>query len=182
MKLLETERLILRTWKTEDQDAYFNINQDPKVVEYLCGSLTLQEVEEFILAMNSQQDKYGYTLWATELKETGKLLGFIGLNYTAWEAHFTPAVEIGWRLGSQYWGKGYATEGAKAVRDYGFNTIGLKEIVSLTVPANKRSQRVMEKIGMKRDIEGNFFHAKIARDHPLSEHMLYRINKENVPS
>ncbi len=126
MKIIETERLILRTWQQEDAEAYFQINQDPKVIECLRGPMNMEQVNDFILAVNNHGDKHGYTLWATELKETKELIGFIGLNYTDWEAPFTPAVEIGWRLGSQYWGKGYATEGAKAALDFGFNKIGLE--------------------------------------------------------
>jgi len=174
--IIETERLILRTWKEEDADLYFQINQDPKVIELLRGPLTMEQVNDFILAMNQHQDKHGYTLWAVELKETAELLGFIGLNYTDWGSHFTPAVEVGWRLGSQYWGKGYATEGAKSALDYGFKKCGLKEIVSFTVPANVRSIRVMEKIGLKHDLNGNFAHPKLPADHPLSQHILYRLS------
>jgi RimJ/RimL family protein N-acetyltransferase len=174
--MIETERLILRTWKKEDAEAYFKINQDPKVIELLGGPLTLEQINDFISVMNSQVDKQGYTLWAVESKETGALMGFIGLNYTDWESHFTPAVEVGWRLGSQFWGKGYATEGAKASLDYGFKQCGLKEIVSFTVSANVRSIRVMEKIGLKRDINGDFAHPKLPVDHPLSQHILYRLS------
>ena len=175
--ILETDRLILRTWHPQDAEAYFHINQDPLVIENLRGPMTLAEVNIFISSMNDQQDKRGYTLWAVDLKSTGEFIGFIGLNYTDWEAHFTPAVEIGWRLGSQYWGKGYATEGAKTALDYGFNTLGLDEIVSFTVPANIRSIRVMEKIGMQRDLKGDFSHPKIDLLHRLSQHVLYRIRK-----
>lgn len=177
MKIIETERLILRTWKPEDAEAYFQINQDPKVIECLLGPMTTEQVNNFITAKNNQMDKYGYTLWATELKETNELIGFVGLNYTDWESHFTPAVEIGWRLGSQYWGKGYTTEDAKSALDFDFNKIALEEIVSFTVPANKRSISVMEKIGMNRDINGDFAHPKLPKDNPLSQHVLYRIRK-----
>ena len=176
--IIETERLILRTWKKEDAEAYFQINQDPKVIEFLRGPLTMEQVNDFIPAVNSHGDKRGYTLWAACLKETGELMGFIGLNYTDWESHFTPAVEVGWRLGSQFWGKGYATEGAKASLDYGFKKCGLKEIVSFTVPANVRSLRVMEKIGLKRDVNGDFAHPKSPADHPLSQHILYRLRAD----
>lgn len=179
MKILETERLILRTWKEEDAVDYFNINQDPKVIEFLRGPLTMEQVNDFIPAANSHGEKYGYTLWAVELKENGDLIGFIGLNYTDWESHFTPAVEVGWRLGSQYWGKGFATEGAKAALDYGFTRCDLKEIVSFTVPSNIRSIRVMEKIGLKRDTNGGFAHPKLAVDDPLSQHILYRLGRDD---
>ncbi len=99
------------------------------------------------------------------------------MRYIDWQAHFTPAVEIGWRLGSKNWGKGYATEGAKAALEYGFKNCGLSEIVSFTVPNNERSIAVMERIGMKRDLEGDFAHPKLEVEHPLSKHVLYRITK-----
>lgn len=117
--------------------------------------------------LNSHQVKHKFTVWAACLKETEELMGFIGLKYIDWESNFTPAVEIMWRLGSQYWGKGFATEGAKASLEYGFKQCGLKEIVSFTVPTNVRSLRVMEKIGLKRDLNGDFAHPKIPADHNL---------------
>jgi RimJ/RimL family protein N-acetyltransferase len=137
----------------------------------------MQEVKDFIAFENQQFEELGYTLWATEVKSTGKLIGFIGLNPSKWESHFTPCVEIGWRLGSEHWGKGYATEGAEAALKYGFEIVGLKEIVSFTVPANVRSIRVMEKIGMKRDFNGDFDHPYLPPNHKLSKHILYRIQK-----
>jgi RimJ/RimL family protein N-acetyltransferase len=177
--VIETARLRMRTWREEDAEPYYQINQDPRVTQYLLGALTIEQVEAFLLRVNEQQEKQGYTLWATELKSTGELIGFIGLNYTDFPAHFTPAVEIGWRLGSSHWGQGYATEGAKAVLEYGFKTCSLKEIVSFTVPENVRSIRVMEKIGLKRDPDGNFPYPKLPEDHPLSSHVLYRITRED---
>ncbi|PPE03399.1 GNAT family N-acetyltransferase [Holospora curviuscula] len=176
--IIETERLILRTLRKEDADPYFQINQDPKVIEFLPRALTMEQVNDFIPSVNNHQDKHGYTLWAAYLKETKELMGFTGLNYTDWEFNFTPAVEVGWRLGSQYWGKGYATEGSKASLEYGFKQCGLKEIVSFTVPANVRSLRVMEKIGLKRDLNGDFAHPKFPADHKLSHHVLYRLSAD----
>lgn len=175
--IIETDRLYLRTWQPQDAEPYWAINQDPRVIEFLRGVLTQDDVNQFIRGANQHQEKWGFTLWAAELKATGELMGFIGLNYTDWSAHFTPAVEVGWRLGSQYWGQGYATEGAKAALDFGFNRIGLDEIVSFTVPMNKRSIRVMEKIGLQRDGKGDFRHPKLALDHPLSLQVLYRLKK-----
>ena len=176
--IIETERLILRTWEKEDADIYFQINQDPKVIKLLRGPLTMKQINNFIIAVNKHQDKHGYTLWAIELRATKEFIGFAGLNYIEWEAHFTPAVEMGWRLGSQYWGNGYATEGAKASLDYGFKKCDLQEIVSFTVPENVGSIRVMEKLGLKRDLNGDFAHPKLAADHKLSHHVLYRISAE----
>ncbi len=177
--IIETERLYLRTWQVLYAKPYFDINQDPKVIEFLLGSMSMEAVNQFMHDKNQQQEKRGFTLWATELKATSEFIGFIGLNYTDWEAHFTPAVEVGWRLGSQYWGKGYATEGAKAALAFGFNTVGLDEVVSFSVPMNQRSLRVMEKIGLQHDPADNFRHPKLALEHPLSQHVLYRLKKEN---
>ena len=174
MKMIETDRLILRTWREEDAEPYFYLNQDPKVIEFLRGPLSMDQVKDFMTVTNEHQEKYGYSLWASVLKESNEFIGFIGLNYIDWKAHFTPAVEVGWRLALQYWGKGFATEGAKAALDFGFRECGLTEIVSFTVPANVRSIHVMEKIGMKRDFNGDFAHPKLPVDHPLSQHILYR--------
>ncbi len=176
--MIETERLILRTWKKEDAEKYFQMNQDPKVIELLRGPLTMEQVIDFISAVNNHADKHGYALYAAELKATSELIGFIGLNYIDWESHFTPAIEIAWRLGSQYWGKGFATEGAKASLEYGFKQCTLKEIVSFTVPANTRSIRVMEKIGLNRDVHGDFAHPQLPADHRLSQHILYRLTQD----
>lgn len=175
MNVIETERLILRTWTHNDAEEYYRINQEAKVIEFLPAALTLQEVYDFIAFVSQQFDEKGYTLWATEEKMSGKFIGFIGLNTPKWQAPFGPFIEIGWRLSSEYWGKGYATEGAKAVLKYGFETLALKEIVSFTVPDNVRSIQVMEKIGMVRDINGDFMHPKLSPDHKLSKHILYRI-------
>ena len=177
MIIINTKRLLLRTWRPEDVRPYWLINQDQKVLEFLPGPLSLEQIETFIDGANRQQELKGYCLWAVELKETGALLGFVGLQYIDYEARFTPAVEIGWRLCSAYWGSGYASEGALAALEYGFNECGLKKVVSFTVPANLRSQRVMQKIGMQRDFGGNFAHPKLPTDHPLSQHILYRITK-----
>ena len=133
----------------------------------------------FIERMNTQLSGENYTLWAVEEKNSQQFMGFIGLNRPVWEAHFTPCVEIGWRLAFSFWGRGYATEGAQAVLNYAFDTLKLKEIVAFTVPDNLRSQRVMEKIGMIRDIQGDFLHPKIDPVNSLAKHYLFRINKQS---
>ena len=175
--IIETGRLILRTWRKEDTDHCFQINQDPKVNE-LRGSLTMRQVKDFILSTNNEHDQNSYCIFASESKVTKEMIGFIGLKYIDWKPNLTDSVSIGWQLGSQYWGKGYATEGAKACLEYGFKKCGLKEIVSFTVPANVRSLRVMEKIGLKRDVNGDFAHPKLPADHPLSQHILYRLRAD----
>jgi len=179
MKVIETERLILRTWAAHDADAYFRINQDPRVYEFLLGPITREQVNAFIESSIQSFNDHRFCLFAVALKENNALIGFIGLSIPKFEAHFTPCVEIGWRLSSQHWGKGYATEGARAVLDYGFNTIGLGEIVAFTVPANKRAIQVMEKLSMKRDLDGDFPHPLVTEGHPLSHHVLYKVSKNS---
>lgn len=173
--IIETPRLILRAWKKEDAEAYFQINQDPKVIEFLPSSMTMEEVALFMERENQNFLKKRFCLFATEVKVSKEMIGFIGLSNPSFQAHFTPCVEIGWRLGSQYWGQGYATEGARAVLHYAFETLGLNEVVSFTTLENKRSKAVMDRIGMQRDREGDFAHPRLASEHPLSAHLLYRI-------
>jgi len=177
--MIETERLILRKWREEDIEPFTKINQDPKVTEFLRGSMDFAAAKLFIQDANEAIEKYNFGLWAATLNETKQLIGYIGLNIPKFEAHFTPCVEIGWRLGFKFWGKGYAPEGAKACLEYGFNKIGLDEIISFTAVGNAKSIRVMEKIRMKRDGNGNFKHPQLSENHPLSEHVLYRIKKSD---
>ena len=177
--ILETERLILRLWREADAHDYYEINQDPRVLEFLGGPLTMKQVTDFFSVANDRYEKQGFTLWAVELKESSVLIGFIGLDLVRLDIHFTPAVEIAWRLGSQYWGNGYATEGARAALAYGFKSCGLKEIVSFTVPANHRSLRVMEKIGLHRDVSGDFAHPLLPATDSLSQHLLYRLSLDD---
>ncbi|OJW10232.1 MAG: GNAT family N-acetyltransferase [Legionella sp. 39-23] len=155
------------------------MNQDSQVMEFIPNLWTMDMVTSFIERMNTQLAAENYTLWAVEEKNSQQFMGFIGLNRPVWEAHFTPCVEIGWRLAFSFWGRGYATEGAQAVLNYAFDTLKLKEIVAFTVPDNLRSQRVMEKIGMIRDIQGDFLHPKIDPVNSLAKHYLFRINKQS---
>ena len=180
MILIETKRLILRTWNNNDINDYYLLNQDPKVVEFLLKTSSIEQAKEFIENMNHQFHTHGYTIFAVEEKKSGKLIGFTGLNAPKWISHFTPCVEIGWRLSSKFWGNGYATEAAKAVLDYGFKECALKEILAWTVPANLRSIRVMEKIGMERDIDGDFNHPDVPEGHELLKHILYRIKGHSI--
>lgn len=172
---IETERLLLRSWEISDKEEFFKINQNLNVIRYLPRSLTMHEVEDFIQKQQENFKKHGYCLWAAELKETGQLIGFTGLNWT----DFLNKTEIGWRLCSDHWGKGYATEGAEAVLEYALNKLELDEVVSFTVPDNTKSIMVMERIGMKRDFTADFNHPKIPLGHRLSKHILYKKCKEN---
>ena len=178
VKAIETKNLILREWKPEDLPFFAAINQDPKVMEYFLKPLTEAETAAMVERIQKHFEQHGFGLFACILRSTGQCIGYVGLNVPDFSAHFTPCVEIGWRLSSDVWGKGYATEAAWAVLETGFKEHGLQEIVSFTVPANYRSIRVMEKIGMTRDADGDFYHPKVPPEHPLRLHVLYRITKE----
>ena len=176
---LETERLILREIVPEDVEAFFAMDSNPEVVKYV-GIQPLTDISqsaEMIKSIRNQYTENGIGRWAVIRKEDGKLVGWSGLKLIKEINNHQNIHDLGYRFTPEYWGKGYATEGAKAVLDYGFNQISLPEIVSFTVPMNLRSIRVMEKIGMVRDLDGDFNHTKIALDHPLSKHILYRIKK-----
>lgn len=179
MKPIVTERLLLRRWQLSDLELFAAINRDSVVMALMPKLLSVDETRADIEKKNTHIDKHGFGRYACVLQETGELIGAVGINIPDFEAHFTPCVEIGWRLSAKHWGKGYATEAAKAVLKNGFEEHGLKKIVSFTVPHNVRSLRIMEKLGMKRDETGDFHHPLLPHDHPLSLHVLYRITKED---
>ncbi|MDC0833458.1 GNAT family N-acetyltransferase [Geitlerinema sp. CS-897] len=174
---LKTERLILRRWRPSDRAPFAAINADPQVMEYFPSRLTPEQSDESIARIEAHFDRHEFGFWAVEIPHVTPLAGFIGLSVPRFEAHFTPCVEIGWRLGRQYWGRGYATEGARAALAWGFERLQLSEIVSFTVPHNWRSRRVMENIGMTRDPNDDFRHPALADTHPLSYHVLYRCDR-----
>ena len=120
-------------------------------------------------------DRNGFGLWAVEVRNVTPFIGYIGLSVPRFDAYFMPCVEVGWRLSADQWGRGYATEGARAALAFAFDVVGLREVVSFTVPANLRSRRVMEKIGMKRDPAEDFDHPWLPEGHPLQRHLLYRV-------
>ncbi|MBX7067426.1 MAG: GNAT family N-acetyltransferase [Parachlamydiales bacterium] len=175
--MIKTQRLNLRQWQKEDLEPFAKLNADPRVMEYFPGLKTREESDAFVRIFSDHIQKHRWGLWAASLLETDEFIGFIGLQPVPFEAPFTPAVEIGWRLAFEYWGKGYATEGALATLQYGFKTLKLPEIVSFTVVGNWRSRAVMERIGMHHDPKDDFDHPKLPEGHPLRRHVLYR--KEN---
>jgi RimJ/RimL family protein N-acetyltransferase len=172
---LRTERLLLRRWRPQDRERFAAMNADPRVMEYFPALLSREESDAGVDRVEAHFAQRGFGLWAVELPGGAPFIGFIGLYTPAYEAHFTPCVEIGWRLAAEHWGRGYATEGARAALAFGFERVRLAEIVSLTVPANVRSRRVMEKLGMTHDEADDFDHPLVAHGHPLKRHVLYRI-------
>lgn len=171
---IETERLILRRFKDEDQRPFAQLNGDPEVMRYFPTPLTAQQSNELATEINRRIDANGYGFWAAERKEDNVFIGFVGLNKTGDKLPFPPTVEIGWRLDKPYWGKGYASEAAKASLKFAFETLKLPEVISFTAILNKPSQKVMTRIGMKH--EGDFFdHPMLADGHCLKPHIIYKI-------
>lgn len=178
MIFVETDRLILRNWLPSDYELFAKLTSDPRVMEFFPATLTRTESDANIKLIEEKIKKDGFCFWAAELKTNKEFIGFIGLNRPGFETHFTPCVEIGWRLAFEHWGNGYAPEGANACLKYGFEKLGLKEIVSFTTVTNLKSRRVMEKIGMTYDPTDDFDHPKLEEGHPLRRHVLYRIKCE----
>ena len=176
---LRTERLTLRRWREADREPFARMNRDPVVMEFFPALLSREESDAMVDRIEMRFVDRGFSLWAAELREAEEIVGFIGLSVPSFEAAFTPCVEIGWRIAARFWGKGLATEGARAAADYAFATLRLQELVSFTTVGNMRSRRVMEKIGMTRDPAEDFDHPSIAEGHPLRRHVLYRL-KNNV--
>jgi RimJ/RimL family protein N-acetyltransferase len=145
------------------------------VAEFLAAPLSREQSDALIARIEAHFDEHGFGLWAVEVPGVAPLAGFVGLSVPPFEAHFTPCVEIGWRLAPSCWGSGYATEGARAALELGFGALGLDEIVSFTVPANVRSRRVMEKLGMSHRPDDDFDHPALPAGHPLRRHVLYRL-------
>lgn len=178
---LRTQRLHLRRWRPADSVPFAAMNADPRVMEHFPALLSREESDARITRMEAHFQQHGFGLWAVEIEGVAPFAGFVGLSIPTFEAPFMPAVEIGWRLAAEQWGRGYATEGAQAVLAYGFETLGLAEIVSYTVPNNVRSRRVMEKLGMTHQPSQDFDHPLLPAGHKLSRHVFYRIARACWP-
>jgi ribosomal-protein-alanine N-acetyltransferase len=144
-------------------------------MEHFQAPLTRAESDAMVDRIEAAFESNGFGLWAVEVVGGAPFIGFVGLAVPTFEAHFTPAVEVGWRLAQEHWGRGYATEAAHAALEFGFASVGLDEIVSFTVPANIRSRAVMERLGMTHDEKDDFDHPRIPPGHPLRRHVLYRL-------
>jgi RimJ/RimL family protein N-acetyltransferase len=173
---LPTARLILRRWRDSDREPFQALNADPRVMEFFPALLTAEETDQAIARIARHFAQHGFGLYAAELIETEAFIGYVGLSVPAFEAPFMPAIEIGWRLAFDYWGRGLATEGARAVVRHAFETLRLPGLVSFTALANLRSRRVMENIGMVHDSDGDFDHPGLPEGLRLRRLVLYRIN------
>jgi len=174
---LETDRLVLREWREEDRAPFAAMNADPRVAEFLSRPLDRAESDAFVDRIVNHWADDGHGLWAVERREDGRFIGFVGLAVPNFAAAFTPCVEVGWRLAPEAWGHGYATEAAREALRFGFEELGLAEIVSFTVPSNARSRAVMERIGLTRDPADDFLHPNLPEGHRLRQHVLYRLSR-----
>lgn len=178
MTELHTERLTLRHWTDADREPFAALNDDPLVMEHFPSHLTREQSDAMADRISTFLDEKGWGLWAVEVRETGEFIGFTGLAVPRFEAHFTPCVEVGWRLAASSWGRGYATEAARASVAYGFDELGLDEIVAMIVPGNTRSQGVARKLGMTRDETADFDHPLVPEGSPGRRHWLFRLPRD----
>jgi ribosomal-protein-alanine N-acetyltransferase len=154
------------------------MNADPRVMEFFPKVLDRTESDAMTTRVRTHFERRGFGLWAIEVVGVVDFIGFTGLCVTGFEAHFTPCVEIGWRLAYDHWGRGYASEAARAALKFAFQHLRLDEIVSFTVPANIRSWRVMERLGMTHSPADDFDHPNLREGDPLRRHVLYRLSRE----
>jgi ribosomal-protein-alanine N-acetyltransferase len=175
---LITARLLLREWHAADRAPFADLNADERVGALLNGTLDRAASDALADRIIARWESDGHGLWAVERREDRAFLGFVGLAAPSFTAHFTPCVEVGWRLAAAAWGHGFATEGARAALRFGFEDLGLDEIVSFTVPDNVRSRAVMERIGMTRDPADDFDNPNVPEGNPLRRHVLYRLGRD----
>ena len=172
--VLRGARTLLRGWQARDAEPFAALNADPVVMEFFPALLSRADSDAMIARAQAAIDTRGWGAWCLEID--GTCAGFVGLTPPRFEAHFTPCIEIGWRLAPRFWGHGYVTEAGRLALDFGFRQLGLAEIVSFTTVANTRSRRVMERLGMRRDPDDDFDHPSLAPGHPLRPHVLYRLS------
>jgi RimJ/RimL family protein N-acetyltransferase len=173
---LHGEPVVLREWVLDDLAPFAALNADPRVMEHYPSPLTRAESDTFVRErIIPQFAERGFGLWAVSVPGIAPFIGYVGLDVPTFETEFTPCVEIGWRLAFPHWGNGYATEAARVAIAFGFAEAGLDEIVSFTVPANRRSVAVMERLGMA--YVGEFDHPRLPEGHRLRRHVLYRLSQ-----
>jgi len=174
---IESKRLILRPWKEADRQPFADMSADKDVMEYLLPLKPHDAYHTWIDRQIENHERRGMCFWAVEAKQDGAFVGAVGLLPVTYEAHFTPAVEVGWRIARPFWGLGYAPEAAAAAIRFGFESLQLPEIVSNAGVANEKSMRVMAKLGMLRDLDGDFDHPLVPEGNPLRRQVLYRLTR-----
>jgi RimJ/RimL family protein N-acetyltransferase len=174
--MLATERLILRQWREADRAPFATMNADPAVMEFMPSRLTREQSDAMVDRFSAMLEAEDLSFYAVEERVSGDFVGAVGL-FPVGQLPFAPAVEIGWRLRAESWGTGYASEAARAALAHGFGPLKLDEIVAYTAAINLRSQRVMERIGMTRDVTGDFAHPSLPEGSALRPHVLYRLRR-----
>ena len=174
---LSSERLLLRRWRQADLEAFAAMNADPRVMEFFRATFSRDESDALVGNIERHFGEHQFGLWALEVRGVAPFIGFTGLHWARFEAHFTPAVEIGWRLAFGHWGHGYATEAAGLALAHGFGTLALPVIVSFTSAVNRRSRAVMERLGMRRNADDDFERPTLPEGHRLRRHVLYRLDR-----
>ncbi len=174
--LFTSDRLGFRNWAMDDLDEFAQLNADPAVMEHFPAPLTREETAAFIDRLIAHFEEHGYTYFATEIIESGELIGFIGLAYQTYDVPFLPATDIGWRLKKSAWGNGYATEGARRCLKFAFEELKLERVVSTCTISNKNSEKVMKKIGMKR--MGEFNHPRLEAFPEYEKCVWYEVTNE----
>jgi RimJ/RimL family protein N-acetyltransferase len=157
-------------------EPFAELNSDPEVMRYFPAMLTREESDALATAIRRALERQGWGLWAVEVIDGPSFIGFVGLNDPSFDAHFMPAVEVGWRLGREHWGHGYATEAGQAALEFGFDQLELDQIVAMIGLDNSRSQQVAERLGMTRDPADDFDHPRVPPG-PLRRHALYRLDR-----
>jgi RimJ/RimL family protein N-acetyltransferase len=171
---LRGSRVLLRQWEERDRPWFAELNADPVAMEFFPSTLTREQSDAMVDRLRAVIEDKGWGFWCLEID--GRCAGFTGLNVPTFDAPFMPAIEIGWRMLPRYWGQGYVTEAAHLALDYGFGVLSAGEIVAFTAPANRRSRAVMERLGMRHDVAGDFEHPRVPPGNPLRRHVLYRIS------
>lgn len=174
--IFNSERLGFRKWRNEDLEEFAKLNSDEDVMEHFPNTLSKKEVEKLIDKLRNHFAKNGFTYYAAEILETNEFIGMIGLAFQDYKTTFTPAIDIGWRLKRNAWGKGYATEGGKKCLEYAFNELGINKIISVCPIKNNKSQNVMKKIGMTK--KGEFNHPEMINHPAYEKHFCYEITKK----
>ena len=175
-----TDRLLLRDITEADADWLFDLDSDPEVMRYFPSTLTREQSDAMVAHLEAAFERNGYGLWAVEVRGGPSFIGFVGLNPVSFDAAFTPAVEIGWRLARAQWRRGYATEAAQRALDVAFGDARLDEVVSFTTTANEPSRAVMVRLGMVHDPAEDFDHPRVPEG-PLRRHVLYRLTAAARP-
>jgi RimJ/RimL family protein N-acetyltransferase len=177
----DTERLRVRQWVEADREPFAKLSSDPRVMKFMPDLLDRGASDAIVDRLQALIAERGWGLWAVESKLDRQFIGFVGLHIPKVDLPCSPCVEIGWRLAFEYWGRGYATEAARAVLKVGFDRLLLPEIFSFTATINLKSSAVMERLGMERKTE-TFEHPSLPQGHSLREHYLYRISREKWQS